>query len=165
VVQSQFEEAGCDSLIVLDCPSLFVSNSLLSPVSVGQPATRRVITEVFAARRLDPNPGVESTVSNNAFTRALTDELVSATRTGPAKISDLAVRLNGRLSVSKPRGRGRPPKDASLRPADMPVSFCLSQDKNPRTIALYPITTTEEPQGMSILVPRFGHARDHGKKN
>ncbi len=93
---------------------------------------RRHSYEVLAASSLDD-------ASINAFTRAVADELRTAAGLGPFKVTELFEHVSGRLKLAKPRGRGRPPKDASTKTTDdfqAPNHYWLS--RNMRTIVLAP---------------------------
>ena len=79
-------------------------------LTLGQRSNRRNVVEIIVA----PTPDLEQGLMS--FTKALTDELSDASYDEPLKIESLHATISNRISVSKPRGRGRPPKEPHARP-------------------------------------------------
>ncbi|KIH94995.1 hypothetical protein SPBR_03768 [Sporothrix brasiliensis 5110] len=135
-IESAYNGSLCDVLLLLD------HNCIRHPQYTKNPlgTARRKAVEVIDA------PPVESEQAHVSFTKALADELSTVAYGDSLLVETLHKRVAARMTIHKPRGRGRPPKEPVPRPiADqqhLPNHYYLQEF---RSIVLAPIPN--EPQG------------------
>ncbi|EFW99010.1 hmg-i/hmg-y, DNA-binding protein [Grosmannia clavigera kw1407] len=134
-IQAACESASCDVLLLFDFCNAY--HYPLTKASYG--TARRNVVEVLDAPTFDLDS------SSISFTMALAEELSADALGGPISVEAIKVQVSDRMTVSKPRGRGRPPKDPQAKPPcdqlHLPKHYFLFQR---RSIVLTPLPA--EPQ-------------------
>ncbi|OAA67319.1 hmg-i/hmg-y, DNA-binding protein [Niveomyces insectorum RCEF 264] len=100
-IQAAYEGASCDVLLLSDS----CSTNIFPLTNATCGVARRTAIEVLDA------PLVATDQIYASLSKALAEELAAVASDGPLCVRDLHTQIVHRMNASKPRGRGRPPKD------------------------------------------------------
>jgi len=139
-IESAYNGSLCDVLLLLDHNCIRHPHYTKNPLGTA----RRKVVEVVDA------PPVEFEQAHISFTKALADELAAVAYGDSLLVETLHKQVAARMTIYKPRGRGRPPKEPVPRPiADqqhLPNHYYLQEC---RSIVWAPIPN--EPQGECLF--------------